>query len=331
MLDSFYQLLPNYQQFLERLIFSILPKLVHYQQNLPLSSVWKKSDGSFVTSADYGVQFLIQQQLAQKTPGIPLVCEENYHDLPEEKLLSIYNFATQCTTKASPELITEVLSQKHPSIEDSFWLIDPIDGTSGFIRNQAFSVAISLVINKEPLLSVIACSDPTTRLLNPHQPYQVFSARKNHGSFSLSFSGGSIERKRIHTAQAYTCKFCEASMSTYNQQHQTTRQLSEQLLSRPQPVRLDSQSKYTYVASGKVDFFLRVPYVQVQAKPWDHIPGSLLTAEAGGIVSDLLGRPLTIRNSLCLENNATIVASSRPNVHEEVLTKLSAIYPEGTI
>ncbi|WP_213318085.1 inositol monophosphatase family protein [Chlamydiifrater volucris] len=325
MLNPKHQFLSDYQRIIEHLFFSILPKLVWYQQNLSPFSIWKKSDGSFVTPADYGVQFLIQRKLSGEISGIPFVCEETVHELCEKQLQSVYDFVSLYVPDVSSSLITDVLFGGQHAATDTFWLIDPIDGTSGFIKNQSFSVVVSLIIDGEPCISVIACSDPNIRKQNPLQPYLVFSARKNHGSFSLCISKKSISYQKISTATALTHRFCEAPMAAYNQQHLITKRLSEILPSRPKPIRIDSQYKYACVASGKVDFFLRVPHIKTQASPWDHIPGALLTEEAGGIVSDLLGNPLKMRTPLQLENQEAIIAASNPNIHDEVLTKLKSI------
>ncbi len=84
--------------------------------------VMKKADNSKVTTADIAVSKFINQKLSQKFPEITLVCEEGN--------------------------VREV--------DDVFWLIDPIDGTGGFIEGiPEFAVNIALVKNQRAVFGLI--------------------------------------------------------------------------------------------------------------------------------------------------------------------------------
>lgn len=88
---------------------------------------YQKEDESPVTSADYLANDIITQRLAEATPHIPILSEENKHaDLEERKTW------------------------------DRYWLIDPIDGTQEFIaRSGDFAVNIALIENNQPSIGVI--------------------------------------------------------------------------------------------------------------------------------------------------------------------------------
>lgn len=88
-------------------------------------SVDYKADKSPVTQADIIANDLILQRLADLTPDIPIISEEQEtHFLPEG-------------TKR-------------------FWLIDPIDGTKSFVRKTGeFTVNIALIEHQKPVLGVI--------------------------------------------------------------------------------------------------------------------------------------------------------------------------------
>jgi len=82
----------------------------------------KKPDGSRVTSADIAVSKFISAKLNQHFPQFKLVCEEG--DLRQ--------------------------------VEDDFWLIDPIDGTSAFIDGSPeFAVNIAFIRNKKAAFGLI--------------------------------------------------------------------------------------------------------------------------------------------------------------------------------
>ncbi len=53
-------------------------------------------------------------------------------------------------------IVTEEDEDSHHADEDSFWLIDPLDGTKEFIKqNDEFTVNIALIENKKPVFGVV--------------------------------------------------------------------------------------------------------------------------------------------------------------------------------
>lgn len=85
--------------------------------------VSKKNDDSDVSSADIAVSDFIYKNLSRLFPEIPIICEE------------------RADKKSSSQL---------------FFLIDPIDGTSGFINGkEEFAVNIALIENQKPIFGAI--------------------------------------------------------------------------------------------------------------------------------------------------------------------------------
>ena len=78
-----------------------------------------------------------------------------------------------------------------------------------------------------------------------------------------------------------------------------------QAIRRPGSAALD----LAYVAAGRFDGFW-----ELRLKPWDTAAGWLMVEEAGGVVTDLSGKPY------CLES-PTIVASNI-RIHEELVEVL---------
>ena len=84
-----------------------------------------KADGSPVTRADHASQAAILEGLARLTPDIPVIAEEQHGSH---------------------------LAHAH----DTYWLVDPLDGTRDFITgHNDFSVNICLVVNNAPAVGVI--------------------------------------------------------------------------------------------------------------------------------------------------------------------------------
>jgi 3'(2'), 5'-bisphosphate nucleotidase len=87
-----------------------------------------KADGSPVTNVDEAASTLIETRLKALTPGLAVVTEENVATLPPE-------------TKSGDGLS---------------WVVDPLDGTSEFLRGaMGFAVNIALFENRQPVLGVV--------------------------------------------------------------------------------------------------------------------------------------------------------------------------------
>lgn len=88
--------------------------------------VQQKADGSPLTQADLAAHQVIAQGLANLTPDIPIVSEE------------------------------DCASQAHRRPQGRFWLVDPLDGTKEFLaRNDEFTVNIALVQDGVAVLGVV--------------------------------------------------------------------------------------------------------------------------------------------------------------------------------
>ena len=85
-----------------------------------------KADASPVTAADEWAEAIILAGLAELTPRLPVVAEE------------------------------QVAAGRTPSVGDCFWLVDPLDGTREFVnRNGEFTVNIALIEQGRPVLGVV--------------------------------------------------------------------------------------------------------------------------------------------------------------------------------
>ncbi|AHE99584.1 inositol monophosphatase family protein [Thioalkalivibrio paradoxus] len=123
-------------------------------------AVRRKADGSLVTSADHAVDERMREELATRTPGIPVLSEEQ-----------------------TPEHQQEVLAGEGP-----FWLLDPLDGTTNFTGGLPF-FAVSLALVDATGVRFGATCDPARD--------ELFSATRSGG---LRLNGEPIpERPRENT------------------------------------------------------------------------------------------------------------------------------------
>ncbi len=105
-------------------------------------------------------------------------------------------------------------------------------------------------------------------------------------------------------------RFCE-SVESGHSSHSHSQQVADRLEIQREPRRLDSQAKYAVVAQGEADIYMRLPTrAGYREKIWDHAAGVLLVEEAGGIVTDINGKPLEFDQGYELTNNQGVIVTN---------------------
>ncbi|CAN1195503.1 Putative PAP-specific phosphatase, mitochondrial [Linum perenne] len=129
----------------------------------------EKSDSTPVTIADFGVQAFISFELGKAFPAIPLVAEEDSGFLRANNLVdSVAGVIAHRTSSETPLTQAQVLEAidrggKNPIVYDNkpatYWILDPIDGTRGFLRGSGalYVVGLALVVEGEIVLGVMGC------------------------------------------------------------------------------------------------------------------------------------------------------------------------------
>ncbi|MBA0658894.1 hypothetical protein Goklo_011070 [Gossypium klotzschianum] len=130
----------------------------------------EKKDQTPVTVADFGVQALISLELSKSFPSIPLVAEE------DSGFLRSNNLVDPVVSAVSDHMSFNKKSLSHDDVLEAidrggknafamgtkpatYWILDPIDGTRGFVKgSQAlYVVGLSLVVEGEIVLGVMGC------------------------------------------------------------------------------------------------------------------------------------------------------------------------------
>jgi 3'(2'), 5'-bisphosphate nucleotidase len=199
-----------------------------------------------------------------------------------------------------------------------YWVLDPIDGTKGFLRGDQYAIALALVVDGLVTVGVLGCPnlpDPPPGT----DAGRLFSAIRGGGAESIDLGGE--QRSAIHVdvvsdpAEAVVCESVEAAHAAHSVQGRVARRLG---VTAP-PYRIDSQCKYAVVARGEAEIYLRLPRdPSYREKVWDHAAGALIIEEAGGRVSDLDGSPLDFSEGRLLGTHRGIVATNGA-IHEQVL------------
>jgi 3'(2'), 5'-bisphosphate nucleotidase len=209
-----------------------------------------------------------------------------------------------------------------------YWVLDPVDGTKGFLRKEQYAIALALVERGQVLLGVLACPNlPATidqsQAAQPPGLGQLYAAAHGTGAeqIDLGPADAIVSRRPLHVAAggdpalAHWCERVESS----DKNHDLTAQVVERIGILAPPSRLDSQAKYAVVARGDASLYLRHSLNRdYREKVWDHAAGVLITQEAGGRVTDVAGKPLDFSQGRELSANQGIVATNGL-LHERVL------------
>lgn len=159
-----------------------------------------------------------------------------------------------------------------PELESGWcFIIDPIDGTSNFIRNLRYSCVSAALAYKKEIRCGVICD-----------PYQgeLFYAERGKGAFCNSVP--------IHTAQRPLAgSIIIFGTSSYNRAYtDPTFRLLRKFFDRAEDLRSGGSAALDlcHVAAGRADAFF-----EYQLCPWDYAAASLIITEAGGTIKTIGG------------------------------------------
>jgi 3'(2'), 5'-bisphosphate nucleotidase len=315
-----------------------------------------KDDKSPVTIGDFGAQALINQAIKKNFPTDEIVGEEDASSLREQKALSSQIWESVKDAKLDDAEADSLLGGQLPSEEamldaidqgnsaggakGRIWVLDPIDGTKGFLRGGQYAVCLALMVDGDVKVGVLGCpnlpiddSVPLTQDIGVNQTDDegrgvLFSAVLHEGASSRPLSKGSLGSKSSisvrHITDVSQAVFCESVEPGHTSKGDNTA-IAELLGIKTKAVQLDSQAKYGTVARGAADLYLRMPVDKVyQEKIWDHAAGDLIVREAGGEVTDMNGKRLNFSLGRTLRDNKGVIATPK-NLHPHVLRAVQQV------
>jgi len=303
-------------------------------QQETIGSSLMKGDKSPVTVADFTSQAIIGRMLSQAFPDIPLVAEETSTALREpdgvEILTKVTHYVNQVIPEASAEQVCEWIDYGGAEPGNQFWVLDPIDGTKGFLRGDQYAVALALVENGVIQIGVLGCPNLSEAFIPDMEGAgSIVLAVRGQGTWSVSMVENDDNWKQLKvsgrsdSSQARLLRSFESGHTNVSQIDQIAEWLGVQV----EPVRMDSQAKYAVLAAGGGEVILRLlspDRPDYREKIWDQTAGAIVLEEAGGRITDLAGVPLDFTQGRMLKNNRGVLATNG-SLHEKVLQGLEAV------
>ena len=228
-----------------------------------------KGAADYVTAADRGVQDFLEHGLLQISPDILLISEEKENEIPD--------------------------------LQKSYWILDPVDGTTNLIHNYDMS-AVSLALWENGSVTFGIVYNPFTE--------ETFMAEAGGGAFCnghpihvsgcASFADALISFGSCPYHKEMAAKLFPVFQSIYEKSADFRRTGSAAL-------------DLCYVAMGRQDAFF-----EYTLKPWDYAAGQLILKEAGGICTTVAGSELPILS-------ASSVLGCTPGIMPYMLEELKAL------
>jgi 3'(2'), 5'-bisphosphate nucleotidase len=302
------------------------------RRDLVRADTLEKTDRSPVTVADFASQAVVSQWLLSAGGDEPLVAEESadalrqgaHHGLRDQVVRRV-GWALGTTTGEEGVLDWIDRGSADPPPDGTFWTLDPIDGTKGFLRDDQYAVALARIDRGRPVVAALAC--PRLRLPGAKGEGTLLVAVRGQGTwiYGLGRSAGEGIRARVAGVEdGSRLRFTESVESGHSRQGDAARIAARVGIEQP-PLRLDSQAKYAVLAGGEASVYLRLPTRRdYEEKIWDHAAGCLVVEEAGGRVTDVLGAELDFSRGRTLAANRGVVASHGP-LHDALLEAIRAL------
>ncbi len=236
---------------------------------LSFLSVEEKGRFDYVTNIDLEIQKTVQKALLSVYPNIDFWSEEG----------------------------------EKPSGKRTFWLLDPIDGTTNFIHDYHCSViSLALIDQGHPIFGCI---------YNPYSD-EVFTAEAGKGAY--------LNANLITVTQVSKEKALVSFGTDPYDKHLfgLLTEMLKKIFPEVQDLRRSGSAAFdlAMVACGRTDAFF-----ELILQPWDFAAGYLLVKEAGGIVTTCRGSDLRFDTPVSL-------LAANPKLHPFLLAKIQEVFHE---
>lgn len=276
-------------------------------------------------SSVYHRELQVAVRLAREAGALIL----EYYDKPLEVERKVdadeYTEPVTQADRAANELIVSALRREFPDdgilAEESVdterrlrkrrvWMIDPIDGTNGFIAHDGdFAVQIGLAIEGRSVVGVV------------YQPLPdvLYRAVEGAGTF-IERQGFETERARVSEASAISRMRMAASRN-----HRSPRmdRVLRALGIEEEVQRGSVGIKVGLIIERQCDVYI---HLSPRTKQWDTCAPEIILREAGGRITDLFGYPLGYNEADVQNRNGLIASNGR--AHARIIKELAPLLEE---
>lgn len=222
----------------------------HYESGIEATV---KKDSSPVTVADHEAERIILAGLSRMAPDIPVVAEE------------------------------QAAAGHIPPVGRRFFLVDPLDGTKEFLReNGEFTVNIALIEDRAPVAGVVyaPAKERLFFAFGPGQAYEQAVSPYTNDPIAGSSSPRRLAVRRP-AAEGLTVVVSRTHRDQKTEEYLNLYRVKEFLVA-------GSSLKFCMIAAGEADLYPR----HGRTMEWDTAAGHAVLAAAGGTVTQLDGAPL---------------------------------------
>ncbi|QYO66460.1 3'(2'),5'-bisphosphate nucleotidase CysQ [Leptolyngbya sp. 7M] len=250
-------------------------------------------DGDIVTEEKLGVDDHYEPVTEADRAASRLIVAELEKEFPADGILS----------EEESDVIERRLSKNR------VWIIDPIDGTAGFVKRDGdFAVQIGLAIDGEPVVGVV--------LLPFHKI--LYYALKGSGAYSES--NGEIKKLRVNDTTDFSGMLMAVSR---NHRSPKINSILKEFGIRGEVQRGSVGLKIGLIAEQTCDLYI---HLSPRTKLWDTCAPQIILEEAGGRLTDLFGEAIHY-NISDVQNYGGIVATNGA-VHDKTIRRLRPLLNE---
>ena len=257
---------------------------------------------------------MTQEELLDKIVNAVRVCGETIIDADRadsaiDEKTGHANFVTAYDRKVQKQLNEKLLKilpeavfvgeeeDIHASVSKGYaFIVDPIDGTTNFIKDYHTSaISVGLAKDGKRYMGVV------------YNPYldEVFTAIKGKGAF--------LNGKRIHVSDAELKDgiVIFGTAPYYEELNRASFELAYEYFRKSLDIRRSGSAAIDLcsVAAGRAELFF-----ELKLSPWDYAAASLIVDEAGGKVTTMDGRDITLdegcsvlaTNAVCRQHDSLL-------------------------
>lgn len=277
-----------------------------------------KAGAEPVTVADYGVQAIVCRAISRAFPDDAVIAEESSRQF--------YELIADEDRQVIAGLVSDVLGERVQIDEMARWLdhgqersaprtwvIDPIDGTKGFLARRHYVIAVGVLVDGRPAAGVIGA------------PFYgagggIFAAQNGTATVEPLAGGAARPIRASQRTDPDTLVVVESVEKSHASREVMARVREVAGIGSAKVVRIDSQEKYARIAAGDADLYLRLPRMH-STRPhmiWDHAAGTAIVQAAGGIVTDVDGSALDFTQGRTLAKNRGMIVAN-PRIHARLV------------